>query len=95
MMSNFSVGFDDGHHHGRGGCVGDEHRDDGRGQHEPEHGHLRRGSHHKDDPQRDPPMEAAVLDAGGQHEAAEHHEVGGPHVVDSNLVLQKCIAFER
>ncbi len=33
-------------------------------------------------------MEAAVLDARGQHEAAEHHEVRTAHVVDGYFVLK-------
>ena len=52
---------------------------------------LKSGSwswHQKNDAKGDPPMEATVLDADGQHEPAQHHEVCRPHIVDRYLILK-------
>jgi hypothetical protein len=37
----------------------------------------------------DPLMEARMLDPDGHHEAAQEHEVGRLHVIDSHLILEK------
>ena len=50
--------------------------------------HLLRRSHDENDPECDPAMQSRVFDARGQHEAAEHHEVGGAHVVHGHLILE-------
>lgn len=94
LIADFSKGLYYGHHHGCRGRVRDEHGDEGRRGHEPKHGHLGRGPHQQNDPKRDTAMEAAVLDARGQHEAAEHHEVGPAHVVDGYFVLKRTQLYK-
>ena len=86
-------GLDDGQHHGGRGRVGDEHGDECRRDHEPEHDHLGGSSQHQDDPQSDPLVQAGVLDAHRQHQTSEHHKVGRFHVVHRNFALKTLNFF--